>query len=503
MNKTALQEAICIYPELLNDVYIRNKLKDMKDSLVKKYKSGKLQVYGKYTFLLPDYYAACEHWFLNIEQPKGLLDDGEVFCWLFRTSEKLDCLRSPHLYREHAIRKNMAWNKYEEKQSKLREWFVTDALYTSSYDLISKILQFDVDGDKSLVVADKSIISVAERNMDGIVPLYYNMRKASSSILNNQTIYDGLSSAFSGSNIGQYSNNISKIWNSEVFISGTDKEKQQALDVIKLLCCENNFVIDRAKTLYMPERPKFAKKLITSFTKCDVPHFFKYAKDKEDWQVEPINQSFVNKLEFKIPNPRISFKYIDVGNDAAVCFKDKKGKTKKLLKPNHKFLMKNPDIEIDDNVIKEYSKLCKEYFHKVDAMADIHLPSEIFSKTQIRQNVLYSSAISDTKNRLSKYGYSDFDISDMLVKYLYEIKNGKYKDILWTCYGDYLLENLKTHQSEFSKDFSTKDIQCIDCGEWFRVPYKDTKSCRCDECLTERKREQTRLRVKKFREKNV
>lgn len=243
-NKSALQKSIILYPELLNDVYIRNKLKDIKDSMIKNYKAGKLRVKGKYTFLLPDFYAACEYWFSNIKNPKGLLDDGEVFCWLYRKSEELDCLRSPHLYREHAVRKNIACKRYKERQQKLRKWFQTDAVYTSCRDFISKILQFDVDGDKSLVVSDDTIISVAKRNMHDIVPLYYNMKKASPSILNNETIYNGLSAAFTGSNIGQYSNSISKIWNSDVFISGTDEEKQEALDMIKILCMENNFKID-------------------------------------------------------------------------------------------------------------------------------------------------------------------------------------------------------------------------------------------------------------------
>ena len=43
-----------------------------------------LEVNGKYTFLLPDYYAACEYWFGHIETPRGLLADKEVFCWLFK-----------------------------------------------------------------------------------------------------------------------------------------------------------------------------------------------------------------------------------------------------------------------------------------------------------------------------------------------------------------------------------------------------------------------------------
>lgn len=143
INKTAFQKAVSTYPELLNDVFVKNKLRDVKDSLVKHFKSGKLKVDGKYTFILPDLYAACEYWFLNNSNPQGLLFDGEVFCWLYRKSEKLDCLRSPHLFMEHAVRKNIACNSYGERQQQIREWFDTKAVYTSCHDLISKILQFD------------------------------------------------------------------------------------------------------------------------------------------------------------------------------------------------------------------------------------------------------------------------------------------------------------------------------------------------------------------------
>lgn len=100
-----------------------------------------------------------------------------------------------------------------------------------------------VDGDKSLVVADRDFVRIAERNMNGIVPLYYNMRKAEPTKLNNKNIYAGLNAAFTGGNIGIYSNNISKIWNSEVFINGTDEEKEHAITCVKRLCCQNNFVM--------------------------------------------------------------------------------------------------------------------------------------------------------------------------------------------------------------------------------------------------------------------
>ena len=128
------QEALWIYPEMLNDTYCRETLKDIKKSMVKQYRAGKLPVRGKFTFVVPDLYAFCERLFLQEPYPQGLLKDGEVSCRLYRHSNKLDCLRSPHLYKEHAVRKNVINDEIEE-------WFCTDAIYTSCRDLISRILQ--------------------------------------------------------------------------------------------------------------------------------------------------------------------------------------------------------------------------------------------------------------------------------------------------------------------------------------------------------------------------
>ena len=243
-NMTPFQKSVKMYPALLNDTYAKDVLREVKNSLLKKYRSGKLEISGKYTFILPDFYAACEYWFGHVEKPVGLLQDKEVFCWLFKQYDKLDCLRSPHLYKEHAVRFNIANKVYEGRSEKIREWFTTDGLYTSTHDLISRILQFDVDGDRSLVVADPLFVSIAERNMNGIVPLFYEMKKAQPTQINNKTIYEGLNAAFIHGNIGVYSNNISKIWNSDVFINGTDDDRQEALNCVKLLCMENNYCID-------------------------------------------------------------------------------------------------------------------------------------------------------------------------------------------------------------------------------------------------------------------
>lgn len=497
-NKTAFQKAICLYPDLLNDEYAKSQLRDIKDSMVKRFKAGKLKVHGKYTFLLPDFYAACEHWFMGVENPNGLLDDGEVFCWLFRKDDKLDCLRSPHLFMEHAIRSNVAYddgNGVDYRREVARKWFCTDAVYTSCKDMISKILQFDVDGDKSLVVADKALISVAEKNLEkfDIVPLYYNMRKAEPVHLDNAAIYGGLHAAFVGGNIGIYSNNISKIWNSEVFVSGSDEERRRAIDVIRLLCMENNFVIDYAKTLYKPERPAEEKSLITSFTKDLLPHFFVYAKDKCASQVSDANGSLVNKLNDIIPNPRINCRRLGLG------------------KIDHRLMMCNEDVVFDvaftdngklikeqtDPLIVRYCELNKKYqFALSDAV--MGFSSDDFSKSRMHRELKYRAISKQITEELSKYGRDEHEIVDILVKFLYGMRNGKNKMALWFCYGDIVYDNLSRNLRP-----KTKDVQCVDCGKWFEVSVKDTETCRCHDCVVEHKRELARIRKRRQREKQM
>lgn len=510
-NMTYLQQAINLYPTLLNDEYIKANLREIKNSLIKRYKAGSLSVRGKYTFLLPDLYAACEHWFMDVENPKGLLNDKEVFCWLFRKDDKLDCLRSPHLYKEHAIRKNTACiydkdkkgkhivnDEKKKRQELIRKWFTTDAVYTSSHDLISKILQFDVDGDKSLVLADENIINVAERNMNGIVPLYYNMKKASPIELNSEHICDGLQAAFKG-NIGIYSNNISKIWNSDIFINGTDEEKQEATNFVKLLCMENNFEIDYAKTLYKPKRPKHINKKINSFTSEKLPHFFTYAKDKKEHQVKQSNDSFVNKLESKLINPRIN----------TTNLKDKNGN--KLGKIDYTKLVSNPDIECKvefnkngtinesktDPMIVKYCELNKSYHFKVNKEC-VDLSNEVFVNTKVKQEIFFKRVANIVKGELSKFGYTNSEITDILVKFLYHVKPSKHKELLWFTYGYYILENLK-------KNFkpTTKIVQCIDCGEWFETGIKNSRSNRCKECYSEYRRRNKTETMASLRAKDV
>ena len=72
----------------------------------------------------------------------------------------------------------------------------------------------------------------------------------------------------------------------------------------------------------------------------------------------------------------------------------------------------------------------------------------------------------------------------MLVEYLYG-RNKRYKQLLWFCYGQYVVNNIEKNLKDRGEYKSTKYVQCIDCNEWFEVGVKDNKSCRCAKCQYE------------------
>lgn len=464
---TPFQESVKYYPALLNDVYTKDMLRGIKNSLLKKYRSGKLELRSKYAFVLPDFYAACEYWFCKVDVPQGLLQNQEIYCRLFPKHTKLDCLRSPHLYKEHAIRYNTAAlganaqtgpastaecaaAEAENRRKTLSSWFITDAVYTSTHDLISKILMFDCDGDKLLLAADPEFVAIAERNMKGVVPLYYHMKKARPELLNSKTIYQGLNTAFVNGNIGVYSNDISKIWNSDVFVNGSEEERREAIDCVKLLCCENNFVIDSAKTLYMPKRPEWFFPVVSKYTIQKLPAFFRFAKDKTEEQTAPPNKSFVNQLYTIIPDVPIRPSCVRIG----------------VL--DYRKLMEHPDMRCAKDVSDLYRKLNTQYRYKINM------------KEEYADNLHYVAC--DIRRRFLELGYSEETLTDMLVAYTYGGER-RCKELLWFCFGRTILKNIRNNV-EIPK---TKYIRCKDCDEWVEVP-SSSRSPRCPGCQEEARR---------------
>lgn len=426
-NPSWFQEALMIYPELFRDPYCRDILKQTKQSLVKQAKGGRLRVNGKYLFLSPDLYAFCEWLFLGKQNPKGLLEDGEVYTSEFKNDDELACLRSPHLYREWPIKQN-------KRNEELDKWFgMTKCIYTSCHDLITRYVMADVDGDKLLVIKDRLLTKIAKRNMQSIVPLAYNLKKAKAENLSTESMYQGMVHAYTGGNIGPISNNITKVWN-----SGEIGEEQ--LNVVKWLCFQNNAVIDYAKTLWLPEPPKEIANTIKSYTKAKVPDFFIYAKDKESHQVELPNNSTMNRIAASIPDPKIRF-------------------SKSISKFDYRMLMNlgcDFSVSSESPVIKAY-----DYWNaRINEFEDDKAVKnqDMYKYKNLRRKVLEESG-------------KDIDyVVNTLVAYLYTVRKTSAKKGLWDSFGDVIIKNLKNNLNQESKI-------CKICGKRFVPKRIDQVTC--------------------------
>lgn len=282
--------------------------------------------------------------------------------------------------------------------------------------------------------------------MEGIVPLYYEMKKAKGGLITSDTLYQGMSKAYVSGNIGPISNLITIVHNN------SQEDREEALKAIKWLVMETNFTIDSSKTLFFLTRPKKADEIIKRHTKSKLPNFFIYAKDKLPKQVEPPNNSTMNRIASKIPSSRIKF-------------------SKTISKFDYRMLM-NPDSDCSLSQESEIVKLYDYWNHHQYLFntvgEDGARQEDIYMYQKIRQQIIDES------------GKSLDYIVNTLVAYLYTVRETSSKKMLWSCFGDVMYENIKNN---LSKD--PNNVICPICGKRF---HKKTKEIYCsDKCRTQAK----------------
>ncbi|SHK41907.1 hypothetical protein [Desulforamulus aeronauticus] len=453
--KNYLQQALTIYPELIKDPFVQTKLSNKINSKKKEAKSGKFELDNiRYTYLLPDVFAWMEYSLGGRKYPVGLLKNGEVSCKLYKDEPEIIVNRNPHLFVEWGIRNNVVDYRNEN-------WFITNGVYTSCHDLISKLLMFDNDGDLAVVGTDKKLIEIAKRNTEGIVPLHYEMGVAKPQEINSDNIYTSLVSAFKYGNIGEYSNKLTRLWNSNEY----------DIEMIKVICTINNFSIDAAKTLLMPKiKGDMNKKINDVDKKIKLPYFFRFVKDNyREYDLEKINNSTVNKICKRIED--IPYKKYDYSQFGHFRYDN---------------LLRNKKIEINHIVIKEYKRLNQEmqkYFYKNTSMTKEEISSATWETLKYEFNMCFE------ENNI-KYE----DAVDMIVKYVYKNKNERKgrKELLFNVFGDAIVQNLKSN-------IDTNSILCSKCNK--RVKRTSNRQTMCEHCADEVKNERSKISMRNRRQK--
>lgn len=458
-NLNWLQKSLLLYPEMLKDFYVKTLLKNTKDSMIKKFRSGKFNINGSYVFAIPDPLACLQWWFTDMDKTNldafGFVQEGHVSCNLFADKEELDCLRSPHLDHAHCIRKN-------QLRDCDKKWLKSSGVYLSMKDTMSKVLMYDNDGDKLLLHNNKTIIKCAKQFQSkyGMIPNYYDMPKANPELLTNTTLFEGIVNAYHHGNIGTPSNEITKVWMT-LNPSSTVDEINDAIEVISLRCADVNFTIDYAKTLYKPEIPKNILQKYKVYSGKKVPHFFMYAKNKTTKQVEELGECNIDRITNVVKSNRIVFKDL-------------------LGKYSYKMLMSNPDIDCKtdkaDEILELYRELESTNLRKLS-----HVDFSILDIDEKKRALLQIEFDTNKQRKMfvDIIGESKEYITDVLVKLLQDDVN---KDTLWRLFGEVIYSNLERNLK------GTKI--CCKCNTRFTI--NNNKMKYCESCAKKEKNEKNK-----------
>ena len=467
--------AVSIYHPLLRDEYYRATLRDIRRRMILDARSGRIRCANKRLYVLPDLYAMCQYLFLGDEHPTGLLQNGQVAARLFRDAGKVDCLRSPHLYMEHAVR-NVVNNP------NVYRWFTTNAIYVSVHDMISRILQFDCDGDQLNVVSDKYIVEWASREIRqfDVVPLFYDAQKAPKEMLTQEAFFHGLERAHEFSFIGMVSNALSRLWN----------RPNPDMTAAKFLCYYNNQVIDAAKTGKINSYKSYPDVMqrINQATGGDsgrMPYFFQFSKNGRH------NNSRGTKVKTKKRSLSTMDRICDIFEHVGVIHFN----YDEVPMFNWKMLIGTNDVPKNQALVDEFFRLDDENFKTLNRQNDTEKVDQRSFKQQ--QEELQELVI----NKLtSQFGPLE-TIYPTIVEALFSgdnIKRSTHKNAFWQIFGDIAVEHLRRNMHspkscpvclarlpKFDVDHTcanhpTGVFKCPDCGEY--VVRHNARQVRCPDC---------------------
>ncbi len=422
--------SIKVYPQMLQDSFVRKRIANRIQSERKKAMSGRPYIKGYYNYICPDLYAACEYWFCGDENPKGLIPKNHIYNALYGKKEDITevcCLRSPHLSDcEHGIR-------VLDKSDECKRWFQGMDTVISTHDLLTKILQCDVDGDEMLLTPDKAFIDLVDRNR---LPLYYEMKKSEPSEVNKQNIYDCLIRSFKNESIGDISNVLTKYLNMAYEVN---------VDFVRILTAYNNFCIDNPKSQYMPSLGKY-QGMYDEWLEREYPYFFKYAKDKKSDKCcddKIVNErSSVNRISKYIADKTKSNKeniWINPinGNEFNPRFFEDANFEVDRSSDTYKALQ-NKLMKLKMNDTKKFRERLRKKYNANKNNKKLGYDVYYFHCNAVLQNIVRETY--DISERIGFRRKTTLYLID--IEYFQEENKDRDKSILWSCFGDIIYENL-------------------------------------------------------------
>lgn len=241
-------KVLMVEPEMINDPFIRNKIRKMITRRIKDAKIGVLDCQSNFQIISGDLYALAENIF-GLE-PKGLLAAGELYSkfWLNKGVSKVLCARAPMSNAHSLITQNISYSIEAQK------WFeyVDSVVVINAWDTAPMALNgCDMDGDLLYTTTNQPLM----RNQTNLPALRCVQRKAAKKIVTEEALIQSNLQGF-GSQIGQITNRCTAI-TSLMANFPKDSEEYNILKY-RTQCFQNGQQneIDKAKGIVTEPLPK-------------------------------------------------------------------------------------------------------------------------------------------------------------------------------------------------------------------------------------------------------
>ena len=241
-------KALMIEPKMINDPFIRNKIRKMISRRIKDAKIGVLDAQSNFQIISGDLYALAESMF-GLE-PVGLLKAGEIYSkfWTNKGVDKVLCARAP-MSNEHSLLTQSV--SYDENVQRWFEYMDAVAIVNAWDTMPAALNGFDFDGDLLYTTTNQPLI----RNQTNLPALRCIQRNAEKKIITEEDLIESNLQGF-GSQIGQITNRCTAI--TSLMANFSKDSKEYKILKYRTQCFQNGQQneIDKAKGIVTEPLPK-------------------------------------------------------------------------------------------------------------------------------------------------------------------------------------------------------------------------------------------------------
>lgn len=216
-NLDILSKALLLYPDLINERYFAQRIRNTLEKKEKQAKLGKLFVEGNYSPLVSDPVAQCEH--LCGLEVMGLLNEGESYSeyWNQKGVKRVASARSPLTHNSEMRTSSLVDNGLLEK------WYeYLDTVFILPVSGLDTVYYADADfdGDLLFTTSNETMIDC----QTGGFPISYEHGAAEKTVVTDELIYKSDSDAFN-SKIGFITNTSSSFHSMTYDFADSSPEK--------------------------------------------------------------------------------------------------------------------------------------------------------------------------------------------------------------------------------------------------------------------------------------